>query len=554
MTITRSNGGNSQSSDKQTVLTSLTGDSVNVTTGANTKLSGAVIAATDNQGNDTGKLNLTTNTLTTENLTDTHYNTQSGFSVGANIGLSPSAQDPKPDTKNTQTPSGTKLNSEQLAFNTSTDTRVGKTLATVGEGHLTIGDTQHSTNTENLNRDVTKVNQELYSSSTGTNVDATIDNRMLTEEGRKEIKNQNKELAGNVINGVALAGNIITGNMDVDNAIASFQDPTKMAEAIKANPELAAILDAFTKGEFDNLPKTKEGLQALADATGLQVDVLLTTLTSYQDAKGTTDKNLVALDVNPNNRTDIVGTLGHEESHARGGTSETLADMSSYATQLLSEVAIDSYDSLLLNSLKLELGTGKDSATQIANQVLLANDNQTLLNALNDHPWGFYFERDTNPQLNAFYGNHEDTWNGKFSSNFIKKTNKNLGKYVTLIKTDETELTMLAVEDYEKILWFGLGGELGIGKVELPKLKFITDEDGIKIEAGIGIKTIDGRTGFEVKNLFNSNFSIKGGVTGSLGGIGASGSLNANKKKVGLSGEWTFGAGIGGNLEVTRDK
>jgi filamentous hemagglutinin len=76
------------------LLTSLTGDSVNVTTGSNTKLSGAVIAATNAQGNDTGKLNLSTGTLTTENLTDTHYNSATGFSVGANIGLTPATKDP----------------------------------------------------------------------------------------------------------------------------------------------------------------------------------------------------------------------------------------------------------------------------------------------------------------------------------------------------------------------------------------------------------------------------------------------------------------------------
>jgi filamentous hemagglutinin len=201
-TIASVNGGigasNGRSYDTQIVLTSLTGDSVNVTTGKNTKLSGAVIAATDTNGNDTGKLGLTTQTLTTENLTDTHYNSQSGFSVGANIGLTPTAKDTKPDTKNTQTPSGTKLNSEHLAFNTSRDVSVGKTLATVGEGNLNIGDTQNSSDTTNLNRDVTKVDKELYSSSTGTKVDATIDNRMFTEDGQKEIKQQYKDMDKNM--------------------------------------------------------------------------------------------------------------------------------------------------------------------------------------------------------------------------------------------------------------------------------------------------------------------------------------------------------------------
>lgn len=44
-------------------------------THSNTKLSGAVIASTDNQGNDTGKLNLTI---------DTYYNYQRGID-GANF-------------------------------------------------------------------------------------------------------------------------------------------------------------------------------------------------------------------------------------------------------------------------------------------------------------------------------------------------------------------------------------------------------------------------------------------------------------------------------------
>jgi hypothetical protein len=92
------------------------------------------------------------------------------------------------------------------------------------------------------------------------------------KDGKNVMGNATKVVGGNTINVVALAGNIITGNMDVDNAIASFQDPYKMAEAIKANPDLGATLDAFSKGQFDNLPKTKEGLQALADATLKQLN------------------------------------------------------------------------------------------------------------------------------------------------------------------------------------------------------------------------------------------------------------------------------------------
>jgi filamentous hemagglutinin len=196
------NGGigvsNGRSYDTQTVLTSLTGNTVNVTTGANTKLTGALVAATDENGNDTGKLNLSTGTLTTENLTDTHYNSQSGFSIGANVGLTPETKDPKPNTQNKEDKTSTTINSPRLAFNTSKEVAVGKTLATLGQGSVTITDTANSSDTTNLNRDVTKVDKELYSSSTGTKVDATLDTRMLTKEGRAQINQQYKDMDKNM--------------------------------------------------------------------------------------------------------------------------------------------------------------------------------------------------------------------------------------------------------------------------------------------------------------------------------------------------------------------
>ena len=169
-------------------------------------------------------------------------------------------------------------------------------------------------------------------------------------------------------------------------------DLNKMADTIKTNPKLSATLDAFSKGEFENLPKTKEALQSLADATGLKVDVLLTAVTSYQEAKGSTDKQLIAIDVNPDNRADTIATLGHEVSHARGGTSETLANMSGYATQLLSDAAIGSHDQTYLNAIKFEMGAGKDTQIQSANGVLLGNDNQVLLDEYNDHQMEFYLK------------------------------------------------------------------------------------------------------------------------------------------------------------------
>lgn len=149
------------------------------------------------------------------------------------------------------------------------------------------------------------------------------------------------------------------------------------------------------------------------------------------------------------------------------------------------------------------------------------------------------------PRLNVFYGENHDKWSGKISSNFIQNTNKKMGKYTTLLKTDETEFSMLALEYYKLF-----GGELNFGKVELPNFKSTIDQQGMNIEAGLGYKTIDGRAGFNIEKPLGSNITIKGGVKGSLGGIGANAKLNASSKKVGASGQIDFGVGVGADIEV----
>jgi len=62
-----------------------------------------------------------------------------------------------------------------------------KTLATVGEGTLHVKDTENSDDMERLNRDTSKVNKDLYSGSVGTSVTATLDHRLLSEDGWKLI-------------------------------------------------------------------------------------------------------------------------------------------------------------------------------------------------------------------------------------------------------------------------------------------------------------------------------------------------------------------------------
>lgn len=178
------NAGTSQS--KQTVLTSLTGDNVNIEVENNTNVKGALIAAGEtneqDQFEDNGKLNLSTGTLTFANSTNSQYSSSNSYNVGTNIGYG-NTKDAKPNNDE----SGTHINSSSLSLSNQMGYSSSKTLATVGEGTLHVKDTENSDDLTRLNRDTTKVNKDLYSGNVGTSVTATLDHRLLSEDGWKLI-------------------------------------------------------------------------------------------------------------------------------------------------------------------------------------------------------------------------------------------------------------------------------------------------------------------------------------------------------------------------------
>ena len=174
---------NSRSSEKQTVLTSLTGNTVNITTGENTHIKGALVAAgtTDDKGTfqDNNNLNLSTKTLTFENLANTKSSNSTGLGMGAGV-------------------SGNGISSVSAQLSTGTSYERTKTLATLGNGNINITDSVNSDEMDRLNRDTTNITKSLVKTSTGTSVDATLDTRMLTKEGRAQINQQYKDMDKNM--------------------------------------------------------------------------------------------------------------------------------------------------------------------------------------------------------------------------------------------------------------------------------------------------------------------------------------------------------------------
>ncbi len=204
------NGGfsmsNGVSQSKQTVLSSITGDKVNVNVGNNTHLKGSLLASgnftEDGKFIDNNNLNFTTNTLTFGNSSNSNYSSNKSLGANANFNLG-SKNDKNQDVQKGVSSVGYNA-SNSLSVNAS------KTLATLGTGNVTVKDIENSDELDRLNRDTENINKDLYSSKTGTKVDATLDTRLLTEEGREQIKKEYEDMNKNM--------NIIAGTLPDANS------------------------------------------------------------------------------------------------------------------------------------------------------------------------------------------------------------------------------------------------------------------------------------------------------------------------------------------------
>ena len=193
---------------KKTVLSSITANNLNINTKENTHLKGSLIAAGnyDDSSNfiDNSNLNLNTNTLTFENSSNTNYQKGSALSIGANYAFK--TQNDKQEYSNDKENMNTKLNNQDketkdsnlnnkissttYSNNKNLSYQTSKTLATIGKGNLDIKDKDNSEDTQRLNRDTDKINKELYQGRVSSNIDASIDMRLLTKDGRGEIKKE----------------------------------------------------------------------------------------------------------------------------------------------------------------------------------------------------------------------------------------------------------------------------------------------------------------------------------------------------------------------------
>ena len=308
---------------KQTVLSSITANELNVEVGKNTHLKGSLLAAgehdKDNTFIDNHNLNLKTNTLSYENLSNTSYAKGTNFSIGANYILEDkNNKDSK--SNNNQEDKFTGLKSIDLSNHRNLSYTLSKNLATLSSGNIEIADKENSDDLTRLNRDTTKLTKDLVNTSISSNVDGSMDLRVLTKSGQKDIKDE-----FNTATAITKALNAIieTGefnfNSEVKENVAQYEAGKLLGK------ELAQKLtdDSVTIEEKEALGN--KFIQLFASMSGLDLDGISLRIIDDKFAKGKDDEkflghfnsgSIILNLAHIKNVDQFVSTLGHELKHA----------------------------------------------------------------------------------------------------------------------------------------------------------------------------------------------------------------------------------------------
>ena len=310
---TGANGGfntaNGSSNDKTTVLTSLTGGTVVANIKGNTDVKGALLSggSFDNEGNFVGNNNLTLNTgsLTHSDLTNRHHD--SSTSASMNIAES----------------------SSHVSYSNQSTHDKTKTLATIGGGTLTVNNQTYNDST--LNRDSANIDKEIYHVEQNKgNIDLSVDHRLLTEDGRKEIKEDVKrtnllvesvaDVATN--DGVSLVANQAngeTGLLDHIDEDQKYFTATKKFVNDPANKDNVATLN-----NPNATPREKqEAYTALANhiaeemgVTPAQAKLMVDSQYAGAFHREGESGTIYVNDLANSNSAQAVNTVGHETQHS----------------------------------------------------------------------------------------------------------------------------------------------------------------------------------------------------------------------------------------------
>jgi len=343
------NASNGRYQNKETVLSSITGGKVNIDVAGNTSIVGALIASLNEEGKDNGQLNLSTGSLSFTDLGNTSFNTQQSMGLSTSVGLG-SENTANPNESNTELT----VNTSTLSYSNESSYDKSKTLATIGQGTVTIGGEEvgeevgnSSTNDAlaGLNRDTNNIDKEFYSVDRQQgNIDLMVDHRLLSEEGRKSIATdfvRTGDLGSDFVKAIddTLAQNSDSPE-DQQNLWENFVQRNATTNTIveqAQSEEQQALLkgEGGAEGSLAGVNNLVDGLDAnlgLTDTDALlydghQVDASTGMAGGYyQDDTDTVGVNIQKTDMT--NSTSVVETVVHEYNHGllEGGSGEAIAE------------------------------------------------------------------------------------------------------------------------------------------------------------------------------------------------------------------------------------
>ena len=411
---------------KQTILSSITANELNVEVGKNTHLKGSLLAAgeydKDNTFIDNHNLNLKTNTLSYENLSNTSYNKGSSLSIGANYSVGK-----KDDSKASQSGQGKSdssysgLKSIDLSNHRNLSYTLSKNMATLGSGNIEIADKENSDDLTRLNRDTTKLTKDLVNTSISSNVDGSMDLRVLTKSGQKDIKDE-----FNTATAITKALNAIieTGEFNFNS---EAKENVAQYEAGKLlGKELAQKLtdDSVTIEEKEALGN--KFIQLFASMSGLDLDGISLRIIDDKFAKGKDDEkflghfnsgSIILNLAHIKNVDQFVSTLGHELKHAMDYKAGKFIPGDSKQDRY-AKLKEDSFSDYLNKALNLQ-DSGIDTKDAAINYI----KNQSSLNTLLLNSYMFN-GLDKSKGDNRQFSQPEIDWlkaNGNNFANFIRE-------------------------------------------------------------------------------------------------------------------------------------
>jgi len=289
--------GNSRSSQKETVLTTVTGGNVNIDVKKDTTLKGATIAAVDNEGNDSGNLNLTSKTLEVSSLNNRRDSKSMSLDVGVGQTVS---LDYANDRSNSKT----------------------KTLGTLGEGNINVANVDDS-NTRMLNRDINDNEVDIYNVESHKGLKGSLDTRLLTKNGLNDIA---EDFERSKRGAQAIADVATKDAFELQDTFAHIDETQKDLDVQKA---FALANDGKNiealQGDGSTIEEKQAAIklyaQLYAETYGIDIETANVIATSkviggtHYGKDGTS-----SIDINDNaqrNATDYANTMGHEVAHAR---------------------------------------------------------------------------------------------------------------------------------------------------------------------------------------------------------------------------------------------